>query len=272
MPQTEEIRGTRRLLIFLRFSLLGYTPGASAQKQRTNDVLRNFKQTRGEVGRPSNKTEAKRPLGLGHTIFKKNSNGQPVRVSSSQEFYEGDAVRFMIESNITGYLYIFHREDNELPKMLFPSNRLQASKNSIKAHVPYEVPSSREADPQFRWFYFLNDRLVFERFYFVVTREPLPEVPIEEKLAAYCGENSKDCYWKPTNLHWTQILADASKIESRESQEQASGRQQVAVERNSITRDVGLPPGAPSPAKVKMNISQRAGMLMREVVLVHKSK
>jgi len=45
---------------------------------------------------------------------------------------------------------------------------------------------------------------------------------------------------------------------------------QTPVERDHVRRDVGLPSGAPSPAKVKMNVSPRAEMLMMNVDLVDK--
>ena len=56
-------------------------------------------------------------------------------------------MRFMIESNISGYLYVFHVENDGPAKMIFPDARLQGGNNFIQAHVPREMPSSREEDP-----------------------------------------------------------------------------------------------------------------------------
>src|SRR5262249_30184534 len=111
--------------------------------------------------------------------------------------------------------------------------------------------------------------LAFERFFFIVTREPLPEVPVEEKLSAYCDENPQGCPWKPKDSQWAQLLAGAD-TKARESQSRASGQLQTAVERKSIRREVGLLPGAPKPSNVKMNESRQAGMLIMNVVLTHK--
>lgn len=196
----------------------------------------------------------------------------PMRVSPTREFHEGDTVRFMIESNITGYLYVFHVENDGPPKLLFPDARLQDGNNAIQAHTPKEVPSSREGDPEFRWFYF-NRAVAIERFYIFVTREQLPEVLMGEELVAYCRDHPLACPWHPSATQWTQLLA-AADTAARESQSRSSsrnlGKAQTPVERDRITRDVGLPPGAPSPAKVKMNIQPQAGVLLMNVDLIHK--
>jgi len=93
-------------------------------------------------------------------------------------------VRFMIESNISGYLYVFHVENEGPAKMLFPDARLQGGNNFVQAHVPREAPSSREEDLEFRWFHF-NQSVAIERFYLLVTWERLPDVLAEERLVAY---------------------------------------------------------------------------------------
>src|SRR5262249_52444085 len=156
-----------------------------------------------------------------------------LRVSLSQEFHAGDAVRLMIESNISGYLYVFHTENDGAAKMLFPDARLQGGGNSIRAHVPYEVPARKEEDPKFRWLYF-NDKVAIERFYLLVTREPLTDVPTGKTLEAHCSGNPKDCPWRPSAAQWKQLLADAKTV-AHESLSRVSARFQTAAERK---RDV----------------------------------
>src|SRR5215470_8576593 len=39
------------------------------------------------------------PIGLGYTLYKRDSAGKAVRVDSSMEFRSGDAVRIMLEPN-----------------------------------------------------------------------------------------------------------------------------------------------------------------------------
>src|SRR5262245_60201329 len=49
---------------------------------------------RRQVGYPSGVSPAPTgPIGLGYTLYKRDSDGSPVRVDLSQEFHKGDAVR-----------------------------------------------------------------------------------------------------------------------------------------------------------------------------------
>src|SRR5262245_37314515 len=167
--------------------LICLAPAATAQSEKDDEVLRNFVSTRDlVVTRPSksksqDRPRPARPIGLGFTLFKRGPRDTATRVSARQEFRAGDAVRFMIESNISGYLYVFHVENDGPAKMIFPDARLQGGNNFVQAHVPKEVPSSREDDPEFRWFHF-NQSVAIERFYLIVTRERLPDVLAEERL------------------------------------------------------------------------------------------
>jgi hypothetical protein len=252
--------------------LICWAPAVLAQ--RDDEVVRNFVNTRDRVVTHLSKSKSQsqprpaRPIGLGCTLFKRGPRDEAVRVSTGREFRGGDAVRFMIEANITGYLYIFHVENDGPAKMLFPDARLQGGDNLVKAHVPREVPSNREGDPEFRWFHF-NQAVAIERFYIFVTRERLPDILTEEKLAAFCRDNPESCPWRPSDTQWKQLLATADTA-ARESQIRKLGQAQTSVERDHIRRDVGLPLGAPSPAKVKMNVSPQAGIIMMNVDLIHK--
>ncbi|HKX32542.1 MAG TPA: DUF4384 domain-containing protein [Blastocatellia bacterium] len=249
-------------------------PVTPAQGPDDDEVMRSFVATRDQVvTRPDRsrlQTQARRPgpIGLGCTLFKRGPHGNAERVSLKHEFHAGDAVRLVIESNITGYLYVFHVENDGPVKMLFPDARLQRGRNFIQAHTPKAIPSGREEDPEFRWLHF-NQTVAIERFYLLVTRERLPEVLTGEELVAYCRDNTDGCPWRPSAAQWKSLLASADSA-ARESQSRKSDRSQTSITRDRITRDVGLPPGAPSPARVKMNISPQAGLLLMNVDLIHK--
>lgn len=205
------------------------------------------------------------PIGLGYTLFKKDADGKPVRVSSSQVFREGDGVRFMIESNTSGYVYIFHTENDGPPKMLFPDPRLNEGDNRIRAHVPHEAPSSDEPGG---WWFFFDKRAATERFYIVVTRRPLAEAKAGDTLVAHCEEDPKNCPWRPPINFWNGLLAKAGGARVKESGE--FGASQTETERDAVLRGVELRPGAPAPSVVKMNVSPKAGMLLARIALVHK--
>jgi hypothetical protein len=244
-----------------------------AQSRSDDKTTRDFVATRGSSvvklpSSPKPKPATAKSIGVGYTIFKKNAAGRPARVSPSHRFRSGDEIRLMIESNTTGYLYIFTSENDGPPEMIFPDPRLQGGDNRIQAHVPYEAPSSREEDPDFRWFRF-NENAGLESLYLIVTREPMSGVLTGEKLVDFCRERANDCPWKPSDSFWDQLLANAN-TETREGGNRASGRAQTSVERQAVARGLGLPQGAPKPQKVKMNTSPQSRMLMVRVDLVHK--
>jgi hypothetical protein len=219
----------------------------------------------GQSRQPPAAKAAPVPIGLGYTLFKKSASGEPVRVNAAQEFREGDGVRFMIESNTTGYVYIFHTENDDPPKMIFPDPQLNEGDNRIKAHVPYETPSREEPGD---WWFFFDQQAATERFYIVVTRRPLAEAKAGEALVAHCEENPKNCPWRPSINFWNGLLARAGV--ARVSQSRESGAAQTEIEREAVTRGVELRPGAPAPSVVKMNVSPKAGMLVAQISLVHK--
>ncbi|MGH9843969.1 MAG: DUF4384 domain-containing protein [Blastocatellia bacterium] len=243
-----------------------------AQSQGDDKAARDFVATRGSsvVRLPSSpklKTPPANNIGLGYTIFKKNAAGKPARVKESHRFRSGDEIRLMIESNITGYLYIFTTENDGPPEMIFPDPRLRDGGNRIQAHVPYEAPSGQEEDPDFRWFHF-NENAGVERLYLIVTREPMSGVLAGEKLVDFCREHPNDCPWKPSDSFWNQLLANAN-TETRESENRASGQAQSSVERQAVARGLGLPHRAPKPQKVRMNTSPQSRMLVVRVDLAH---
>ena len=244
-----------------------------AQSHSDDRIARDFIATRGSSvvrlqSSPKLKTYPANNIGLGYTVFKKNAAGKPARVNPSHRFRSGDEIRLMIESNITGYLYIFTTENDGPPEMIFPDSRLQDGGNRIQAHVPYEAPSSKEEDLDFRWFHF-NKNAGIERLYLIVTREPMSGVLTGEKLVDFCREYPNDCPWKPSNSFWKQLLGNAN-TETRESENRASGQAQTSVERQAVARGLGLPQGAPKPSKVKINTSPQSRMLMVRVDFVHK--
>ena len=79
-------------------------------------------------------------IGLGYTLYMRDSGGNAVRVDPAQEFHAGDRIRLSLETNTDGYLYIFHTENDNNPEMLYPDVHLEKGSNRVEAHVPYEIP------------------------------------------------------------------------------------------------------------------------------------
>ncbi len=265
-----------KLLLLLLACLSGWT--LAQHPDANSDVRKAFLITRPKAAtKPAPKTRAKprrlnaavnAPLGLGYTLYQRDRNGDPVRVDAAQEFHAGDAVRLLLEFNVEGYLYVFHAENGNAPTMIFPDARLNGGDNWISAHVPYEVPSSRETDPRFRWFYF-DDKAATERLSIIVTRNPLPNVPTGKVLVANCSSISPNCAWRPAEAVWHQLSAPTEMLASVSSPE-TFGKALTALERDAVSRGFGLPSGALAPAVVKMSSSPKAGLLVISIDLMHK--
>ncbi|PYS47762.1 MAG: hypothetical protein DMF68_15230 [Acidobacteria bacterium] len=203
-------------------------------------------------------------IGLGYTIYMRDASGNAVRVDPSQEFHAGDRIRLALESNTDGYLYIFHTENDSNPEMLYPDVRLEKGANRIQAHVPYEIPWN---EPNVEnWFKF-DANPANERLYIVISRQPLPSIPVGEALVDYCAKNS--CPWHPRIEDWAKVKMNVqAKVGVVKSS--SYGQKQTAGEREATTRGLGLDQSAPEPSVIRMNVSSNAPILVTAVDLIHK--
>ena len=208
------------------------------------------------------------PIGLGYTLYMRDSSGRTVRVEPSHEFHSGDRVRISLEPSIDGYLYVFHTEGDGQPEMIYPDARLDAGENWIEAHVPMEVPSSEQSDDRYHWFVFDNTPAT-ERLYVVVTREPLPAVPTGADLVKFCAANKDKCPWRPFSEVWGQ-LQEASRAEVKIVTSRTFGQSQTEKEQVATTRGLGLDQSAPQPAVIRMNAVTTAPVLVTVLELIHK--
>jgi uncharacterized protein DUF4384 len=208
-------------------------------------------------------------IGLGLTLFMRDSNGLAVRTDPAHEFRKGDHVRFLIETNADGYLYVFNTTDGGKPIMLYPDPELDEAGNYFQAHVPFEIPSSVAAEERLRWLTF-DEHAGAEKLYFVFTREPLTAVPIEDDLITYCRDNDAKCPWHPGSETWAQIqneLNEPVKIARMEK----VGSAQTSAEHRAATRGIGLNRDDPEPSLVMLTASTSKNMLVAVVDLIHKS-
>jgi hypothetical protein len=210
-----------------------------------------------------------RPIGLGYTFFTLGDNGLAVRTDSARQFRTGEAIRIALETNTDGYLYIFHTENDGEPSMIFPDTRLGGGNNLVRAHVPYEIPSSEEASEEMRWFVF-KDPPAAERLYIVLARQPLAGVPTGEALANYCFETQHTCPWRPAAGVWTELKAAQEREQVAVSKVKDQGLAQTTDERIATTRGLGLSAGAPTPSVIRMTASANSKMLVTAIDLIHK--
>src|SRR2546423_3895964 len=207
-------------------------------------------------------------IGLGYTLFMRDSDGRSVRVEPTREFRNGDRIRLALEPNVDGYLYIFDVEGGGTPQMIYPDARLDGGENWIEAHVPLEIPSSDEAEERLRWFEFYGQP-GGDRIYVVLAREPLKSVPANDELVAFCGMNKDKCPWRPSAEVWQQIQ-DATKAEVKVATSKSFGQAQSDKEKIATTRGLGLDRSAPQPSVIRMNASTSTPILVTVLDLIHK--
>lgn len=208
------------------------------------------------------------PIGLGYTLYMRDPQGDAVRVDPAREFHAGDSIRIALESNADGYLYIFHSEGEGQPEMIYPDAQLDEGYNAIDAHVPFEVPSSEAKEERLRWFTF-DQNPANERLYIVLTRDPLPGVPTDEELVAYCRATQGGCPWHPTTEMWTQVRGSMG-APVAVNKSKTYGQTQTESEHNASLRGIGLDRSAPAPSVIRMNVSSNAAILVTTLDLIHK--
>jgi hypothetical protein len=198
----------------------------------------------------------------------RDSNGLAVRVDPVHEFHKGDLVRVLLETNADGFLYIFNTTDGGAPTMIYPHTELDDAGNYIHSHVPFEIPSSAATLERLRWFSF-DENAGTERLYFVFSREPLPNVPIEDELLKYCAENKTKCPWHPEKDLWTSLQKQMETPLAVDNSRKF-GRTETAAERDATTRGIGLAKNDPEPLLVMMSSSSSPQLLVAGLDLSHK--
>jgi Domain of unknown function (DUF4384) len=206
-------------------------------------------------------------LGLGLTLFMRDSNGLAVRVDPDHVFQKGDRVRVLLETNTDGYLYIFNTTNDGPATMIYPDAALDDAGNYLQAHVPFEIPTSLSAEERLRWFAF-DENAGTERLFFVFTREPLNGVPIEDELIALCRDSKEGCPVKPNAEMWASVQKEMQQP-LKTDKTQPNGQTETASEQRAATRGLGLAKDDPQPSLVMMAASRRP-TLVATLDLIHK--
>ena len=80
------------------------------------------------------------PLGLRYTILKLAADNTPTEVPNDTVFHAGDRIRFAVEANAAGYLYIVNQGSSGNWKPMFPSAEIEDGNNRIEGWRPYTMP------------------------------------------------------------------------------------------------------------------------------------
>ena len=252
-------------------SSVSSNPGKTAEKSPEKSPGRPTSPT-GDPTASSKPSEPAKPvnvprIGLGMTLFTRDSNGLAVRVDPEHVFRKGDRVRVLLETNTDGFLYIFNQTNDGPVIMIYPDAQLDDAGNYIQAHVPWEIPSSAAADERLRWLVF-DDVAGTERLFFVLTREPLKDVPTEDELIAFCTNSSVSCPWRPTTEVW-DLVQKQMQAPLKKDNNGRYGRAQTRPEQQASTRGLSLAKEDPEPSLVMM-ASSTSPMLVTTLDLIHK--
>jgi hypothetical protein len=225
--------------------------------------------TPGETATPDTTGKATpQKLGLGLTLFSRDSVGLAVRADPARIFHKGDRVRILLETNVDGYLYIFNTTNDGKPVMIYPNKELDEGGNYLQSHIPFEIPASTSSEERLRWLVF-DDVPGTERLYFVFTREPLSGIPLEDELIAYCGDAKNTCPVQPSAELWAKIEKEvAAPLQIASTAKY--GKAQTAPEREAVERGLGLSKEEPEPSLILMSASANTGTLVTVLDLVHK--
>lgn len=238
-------------------------PGKAPEKKPSNSSGASTATKPSEPLKPVNSPR----IGLGLTLFTRDSNGLAVRVDPEHVFHKGDRVRVLLETNTDGYLYIFNTTNDGPVTMIYPDAQLDEAGNYIKAHIPWEIPSSAADQERLRWLVF-DENAGTERLFFVLTREPLSGVPTEDELIALCRDSAGSCPWRPTTEIWDAIKKEMQTPLKRDKNTQP-GKEQTAPETQASTRGLSLAKDDPEPSLIMM-ASSRSSMLVTTLDLIHK--
>ena len=203
-------------------------------------------------------------LGIGLTLFSRDSNGLAVRVDPDRVFQKGDRVRLLLETNSDGYLYIFNRTNDGPPVMIYPDAEIDEGGNYLQAHVPFETASDA-AEERLRWFAF-DQNTGTEKVLLCLHARAFEDVPTEDELIAFCRNNQ--CPWQAGGSVWEMVQAQAQEP-LKSDRAKSFGTAQTRVEQNATTRGLGLAKDDPQPSLIMMASSTKP-TLVATLDLIHK--
>jgi hypothetical protein len=108
------------------------------------------------------------PLGLRYTVLKLAAGDTPTEVPTDTVFHAGDRIRFSVEANAPGYLYIVNQGSSGNWKPMFPSAEIEDGNNRIEGWRPYTMPpKSRLA---------FDSTVGTENLFIVLSLQPEPDL------------------------------------------------------------------------------------------------
>ena len=143
------------------------------------------------------------PLGLKYTVLKL-VNGEMVEVAPTSSFHAGDRIRFNVETNGPGYLYIVSQGSSGTWKPMFPSSDVEDGNNRVEGFRSYTMP------PKSRLYF--DEQAGVEKVFIVLSREPEPD--LEKIIYSLQGGQAKPVS-EPDAKHGSgQVLIASAAIDN----------------------------------------------------------
>jgi hypothetical protein len=119
--------------------------------------------------------QSARRVGIRFRIQQRDQDGTVRDVDTTTVFHSGDRVRFEVESNIDGYLYVIQKGSSGAVSTLFPDAAINQGTNTARRGMRYPVPGDE-------WFAF-DQTPGEEHVMLILSRSPLKSLPAA-KLSA----------------------------------------------------------------------------------------
>jgi hypothetical protein len=164
------------LVVSLSFTLLGQAGKPKAGQEKDKGlVLSEGKKDTTEDAQDTDRARdlyyasgadtASKNVGMKVKFFQKTEECDFVQVSARKQFTAGDSLRFSIESNTSGYLYIAQRGTSGKTTLLYPHPEINQGENQIRRGAELMIPGKR-------WFRF-DEKAGTEELIFILSKKKL---------------------------------------------------------------------------------------------------
>lgn len=184
-------------------------------------------------------------LGLGYTLFLINKSNALERVSPERQFKSGDRLCLLVEANRDGYIYIFTQENNDAPKLLYPSTQVRNGNNFVRAHQTFWLPEEGEIE--------LDERPATEKLTVVFSEKPLSNLAVSNKPEG-----------TPVEFKLFQDVAQATPVRKAGQLDAGSLLSQTEGQRG-----VRLKGKDPAPAVILLNQNPTESRIVTTIQLTH---
>jgi hypothetical protein len=121
------------------------------------------------------------PLGLRYTLLKVNADGSTLEVPADTVFHSGERIRFSIEPNASGYLYIINQGSSGTWTPMFPSAEIDDGNNKVTGFHSHTLPASPKV-------FTFDTTAGTENLFIVLSRQPEPD--LEQMIYSLRGKGA----------------------------------------------------------------------------------